>query len=96
MKSGNWLTFFGTCNANKVLPINPLRPIIHGLYFLSDVFFNQVYTRAVNPPPPFPCLQVLKIDGKGTITDVVMTTADDIICEKKKTARKRFCWSFNI
>ena len=92
MKSGNCLTFFGTCNANKVLPINPLRPIIHGLYFLSDVFSIRCIPGLLPPPPP--CLQVLKIDGKGTITDVIMTTADDIICEKKKNCAKKILEEF--
>ena len=56
------------------------------LYFSSNnFFFNQVYTRAVNPPH----LQILRIDGKEMINDVIMTTAHDIIV--KKTAQKR-CW----
>ena len=45
--------------------------------------WDQVYTRAVNPS----CLQILRIDGKGMINDLIMTTAHDIICEKK-TAQK--------
>ena len=32
------------CNANKVLPIIPLVPIVHGLYFLSD---NPLFTAGV-------------------------------------------------
>ena len=54
------------------------------LYFSSNnFFFNQVYTRAVNPPH----LQILRIDGKGMINDVIMTTAHDNICEKKGTKK---------
>ena len=29
-----------SCNANTVLPINPLGPIVHGLYFSSDNVFS--------------------------------------------------------
>ena len=76
-----------TCNANKVLhvPINPLGPIVHVLYFSSDNVFSIrcIYTRAVNPPH----LQILRIDGKGMINDVIMTTAHDIICEKNCTKK---------
>ena len=46
-KTGNCLTFFlntssrkklEICNVNEVLAINPLGPIVHGLYFSRDVF----------------------------------------------------------
>ena len=42
-----------------------------------------------------PIKSLLRIDGKGMINDVIMTTAHDIICEKK-TAQKRCCWNCNI
>ena len=35
--------------------------------------------KAVNPPR----LQILRIDGKGMINNVIMTMAHDVICGKK-------------
>ena len=43
-----------------------------------------MYTRADNPPH----LKILRIDGKGMINDVIMTTAHDIICAKKTLHKK--------
>ena len=40
---------------------------------------QEPIARAVIPPR----LQLLRIDGEGMINDVIMTTAHDIICEKK-------------
>ena len=42
-----------------------------------------------------PRLKILRIDGEGMINDVIMTTAQDVICEKKN-AWKRCCWNCNI
>ena len=40
---------------------------------------QEPIARAVIPPR----LQILRIDGEGMINDVIMTTAHDVICEKK-------------
>ena len=64
-------------------------PVDSAIHLLNNR--DQVYTRAVNPS----CLQILRIDGKGMINDVIMTTAHDIInCEKNCT--KRYCWNCHI
>ena len=47
--------------------------------------YNEL-PRAVNPPR----LQILRIDGKGMINDVIMTTAHDIICEKNCAKKMLF------
>ena len=52
-------------------------PVDSAIHLLNN--WDQVYTRAVNPS----CLQILRIDGKGMINDVIMTTAHDITCKKK-------------
>ena len=51
---------------------------IIGVYFHATDMYGNSHSRAVNPPH----LQILRIDGKGMINDVIMTTAHDIICEK--------------
>ena len=40
---------------------------------------QEATARAVIPPR----LQILRIDGEGMINDVIMTTAHDVVCEKK-------------
>ena len=56
-------------------------PVDSAIHLLNN--WDQVYTRAVNPS----CLQILRIDGKGMINDVIMTTAHDNICEKNCTKK---------
>ena len=57
-------------------------PVDSTIHLLNN--WDQVYTRAVNPS----CLQILRIDGKGMINDVIMTMAHDINNFVKKTAQK--------
>ena len=51
-----------------------------------EMILLPILHNAANPP----LLQILRIDGKGMINNVIMTMAHDVICGKK--ARKRCCW----
>ena len=52
------------------LPINPLGPIVHGLYFSNDNIFSVRCIPGLSTPHVFK-------------NDVIKTTAHDIICECK-------------
>ena len=39
-KCKHFLEALKICNANKVLPVNSLGPIVHGLYFSSNNVFS--------------------------------------------------------
>ena len=43
------------------------------------LLIDTVDARAVNPPR----LQILRIDGEGMITDIIMHRAHDFICKKR-------------
>ena len=49
-----------------------------------EMILLPILHKAVNPPR----LQILRIDGKGMMNNVMMTMAHDVICGKKKKHEK--------
>ena len=50
---------------------------------LQTVIINGICQEPIAGAVIPPRLKILRIDGEGMINDVIMTTAHDVICEKK-------------